>query len=58
MTADSAAHGGDVEAVSREFGIPVDALIDFSANINPAGPPVSVLSRLASEATDPRLWAR
>jgi threonine-phosphate decarboxylase len=52
------AHGGDVEAVSREFGIPAAALTDFSASINPAGAPASVLARLAREAADPRLLAR
>jgi len=58
MTGVRAVHGGDVEAVSREFGIPVARLVDFSASINPAGPPASVLSRLAREATDPQLLAR
>jgi threonine-phosphate decarboxylase len=52
------AHGGDVDAVSREFGVPVASLIDFSASINPAGPPASVLARLARDAADPRLLAR
>ncbi len=58
MTGESATHGGDVEAVSREFGIPAATLIDFSASINPAGAPVSVLSQLARDAADPRLLAR
>jgi threonine-phosphate decarboxylase len=46
-------HGGDVDEVMRTFGIPADRLIDFSANINPLGPPRRALMRLAREATDP-----
>jgi threonine-phosphate decarboxylase len=53
-----AAHGGDVEAVSREHGIPVGDLIDFSASINPFGPPASVLARLEREASDVTSLAR
>jgi threonine-phosphate decarboxylase len=45
-------HGGDVEAISREHGIPVGDLVDFSASINPLGPPLSVLARLQREASD------
>jgi threonine-phosphate decarboxylase len=52
------AHGGDVEAVSREHGIPVGDLIDFSASINPLGPPPSVLARLQRESSDVSLLAR
>jgi len=47
-----AAHGGDIECVAAQFGIATDDLLDFSANINPAGPPPGVLRRLAHEATD------
>ncbi len=32
-------HGGNVYKVSRETGIPVEDIIDFSANINPLGVP-------------------
>jgi threonine-phosphate decarboxylase len=53
-----AVHGGDVEAVSREHGIPVGDLIDFSASINPFGPPASVLARLEREASDLTSLAR
>jgi threonine-phosphate decarboxylase len=53
-----AAHGGDVEAVSREHGIPVGDLIDFSASINPLGAPPSVLARLQRESSDVSSLAR
>ncbi len=46
------AHGGDIECVAAQFGIATDDLLDFSANINPLGPPSSVLRRLAREAGD------
>ena len=48
-------HGGDVSAIAEEFGLRPEDLIDFSANINPAGPPQSVLSKLAEIAADPKL---
>jgi threonine-phosphate decarboxylase len=51
-------HGGDVEAVSRESGIPVGNLIDFSASINPLGPPPSVLARLRRDSSDASSLAR
>ncbi|HMK56455.1 MAG TPA: threonine-phosphate decarboxylase CobD [Dissulfurispiraceae bacterium] len=39
-------HGGDVYAASRELGIPLDRIIDFSASINPLGTPRSVQDEL------------
>ena len=51
-------HGGDVAAVSREYGIPVAELIDFSASINPLGPPQLVRDRLQRESADAFLLAR
>ena len=54
----TAPHGGDMEAVSREYGIPIAELIDFSASINPLGPPASVLARLQRESTDISLLSR
>lgn len=39
-------HGGQLRQISKSFGIPVAELLDFSANINPSGPPPSVLSTL------------
>lgn len=43
-----APHGGQLRAISERFGIPVSQLIDFSANINPDGPPASVINSLES----------
>lgn len=48
-------HGGDVDRVARTYGVSPDRLIDFSANINPTGPPRRALIRLAREAADRRL---
>ena len=36
-------HGGNIYQVSRETGIPENAIIDFSASINPLGLPSSVI---------------
>lgn len=47
-------HGGDLSAVAREFGIPVEGILDFSSNVNPRGLPPRAAERLAREATDPR----
>lgn len=54
----AAVHGGDVEAVAREYGVPAAELIDFSASINPFGPPRSVMKRLQRDAADSVLLAR
>ena len=40
------AHGGQVRQIAECYGVPVEELLDFSANINPAGPPPSVLMAL------------
>ncbi len=53
----SYAHGGDVERVARAAGIPVERLLDFSANVNPMGLPSGAAERLAREARDPRIVA-
>ncbi|MCR9141816.1 MAG: cobyric acid synthase [bacterium] len=34
-----AVHGGDRQALARRFGVPAGDIIDFSASINPLGPP-------------------
>ncbi|HMK60623.1 MAG TPA: threonine-phosphate decarboxylase CobD [Dissulfurispiraceae bacterium] len=39
-------HGGNVYEASRELGIPVDHITDFSASINPLGTPMSVVKAL------------
>ncbi|WP_263382093.1 pyridoxal phosphate-dependent aminotransferase [Granulicella arctica] len=39
-------HGGQLRGLSAQFGVAATELLDFSANINPDGPPLSVLSSL------------
>ncbi|MHA0857158.1 threonine-phosphate decarboxylase CobD [Paenibacillus sp. CMAA1364] len=39
-------HGGDLESATKAYGIEESAFLDFSANINPLGPPQQVLERL------------
>ena len=41
-------HGGQLRQIADRFGIPLAELLDFSANINPEGPPAAVLSCLRS----------
>ena len=45
-------HGGQLQALAERFNIPVSQLIDFSANINPEGPPPSVLPTLRASLED------
>ena len=42
------AHGGQLRRFSEQYGIATSELLDFSANINPEGPPPGVLSALRS----------
>lgn len=35
-------HGGNVFAVARQLGVPPEEILDFSASINPLGPPPGV----------------
>ncbi|GAC1395886.1 MAG: threonine-phosphate decarboxylase CobD [Vulcanimicrobiaceae bacterium] len=51
-------HGGDLDAVARRYGVPRDELLDFSANLNPLGPPRALLDALAEGATDVAELAR
>ena len=46
-------HGGQLRQIADDFGIPVSDLLDFSANINPDGPPPAVLSTLHASLDDP-----
>lgn len=41
-------HGGTVFAVARRLGVSPDGIIDFSASINPLGPPVGVRGAVAA----------
>lgn len=45
-------HGGQMQQISKRFNIPSSELIDFSANINPDGPPPGVLSHLRASLED------
>jgi threonine-phosphate decarboxylase len=45
------AHGGDVDVIKARYGNDGDWL-DFSANVNPAGPPPAVLRALRAGADD------
>ncbi len=56
----SRVHGGNLLHVASEFGIPVESLVDYSAGINPLGPPAwfrQVISRnleMIARYPDPR----
>lgn len=39
-------HGGQLRQIATRFGIPEERLTDFSANINPIGPPSSALAAI------------
>ncbi|MBB5342286.1 aminotransferase class I/II-fold pyridoxal phosphate-dependent enzyme [Tunturibacter empetritectus] len=47
------AHGGQLRLIAARYGVPAEKLIDFSANINPTGPPPSVLAALNRALADP-----
>ena len=46
-------HGGQLRALGNHFGIDPATLIDFSANINPDGPPTSVIATLQAALLRP-----
>lgn len=39
-------HGGDLRTAAERFGLDTDAILDYSANINPLGPPQRVMEAL------------
>lgn len=39
-------HGGNVQALARHLGCPVETIIDMSSNLNPFGPPEGLLEHL------------
>jgi threonine-phosphate decarboxylase len=41
-------HGGNVFAIARQFGVPPEDILDFSASINPIGPPTAVREAVAA----------
>ena len=47
------AHGGQLRQIAARYGFEPEQLIDFSANINPAGPPASLLIALQQAIADP-----
>lgn len=55
-------HGGNIHAASRELGRDLRHIVDFSASINPLGPPSSVwraisnARRLVAHYPDPESW--
>ena len=53
MTEQLPMHGGQLREIAKRFGIPVSQLIDFSANINPEGPPPAVIPTLHASLEDP-----
>ena len=47
------AHGGQLRQIAARYGVPAENLLDLSANINPAGPPKSVLDAIQHALSDP-----
>jgi threonine-phosphate decarboxylase len=47
------AHGGQLRQLAGRYGVASELLLDFSANINPAGPPPSVLLALRQALANP-----
>jgi threonine-phosphate decarboxylase len=46
-------HGGQLRQIAALYKISADQLLDFSANINPAGPPPSVVGAIHRSLEDP-----
>jgi threonine-phosphate decarboxylase len=53
MNAPAPTHGGQLNAIAARFNLDPATLLDFSAGINPDGPPLSVLSALRSALDNP-----
>ncbi len=47
------AHGGQLRQIAARFGVSTETLLDLSANINPAGPPASVLTAIQRALANP-----
>jgi threonine-phosphate decarboxylase len=45
-------HGGQLRAIARQFGVPQEKLVDFSASISPYSPPEHVTDRLRKLSSD------
>jgi threonine-phosphate decarboxylase len=46
-------HGGQLRQIAARFGVAAERLLDFSANINPTGPPRSALAAIQRSLDDP-----
>jgi threonine-phosphate decarboxylase len=46
-------HGGQLRNIAARYGASVEKLLDFSANINPDGPPASVVAAIQRALEDP-----
>ena len=57
MTRLAPLHGGQLRQIVDHFGIPMSELLDFSANLNPDGPPAVVLSCLRESLDVPSIIA-
>jgi threonine-phosphate decarboxylase len=55
MTTLAPRHGGQLQQVANRFGIDASELLDFSANINPEGPPAAVASALRQALNEPSM---
>jgi threonine-phosphate decarboxylase len=42
-------HGGDWVSAATRYGLPQNGFLDYSANINPQGPPTSVITALQTQ---------
>jgi threonine-phosphate decarboxylase len=51
------AHGGQLRQIAERYDVSAEHLQDFSANINPAGPPPSVLAALHRAFAEPSTLA-
>ena len=49
MTANEFGHGGYINRLARQAGLRPDQVLDFSANINPLGPPEWFRSLISSQ---------
>ena len=56
MAVKPAVHGGQVHRAARELGVPLSDICDFSASINPLGPPQSVRQALLQSLDDIRFY--
>jgi threonine-phosphate decarboxylase len=48
-------HGGQIRQIADRFGVSTSNLLDFSANVNPEGPPPSVTTALLRALNEPSI---